>query len=146
MNKMTLVTPCKQSHEELIFRELSHRCLWTNGHPLVKHKQTFDWLIELITFIYLFIYLATQSLPPSWPTLPQFLIPFFLPLSPRGSSFACQTSPLPGSSSLSRARYHFSHWRHIRYSFSVYLSGALDQLLYAAWLAAQSLWDLRGPC
>jgi hypothetical protein len=38
-----------------------------------------------------------------------------------------------------------SHWGQTRKSSAVYVSGASHQLVYAAWLVAQSLRDVRGP-
>jgi len=71
---------------------------------------------------YYFQFCTLQSLPPSWSTFPQFLIPFLSPMS----SSRCphpptwQASPFPGSSSLSRVKLVFSHWGQF---FVVYMSG-----------------------
>ena len=54
-----------------------------------------------------------------------------------------QTSPLPGASGLSQVRCIFSHWGQTRQTSAVYASGASYQLVYAAWLVAQCLRDLR---
>jgi len=40
----------------------------------------------------------------------------------------------------------FSHWGRVKQSSAVYMSGALDQLVYVAWLVAQCVRDLSGPC
>lgn len=48
-----------------------------------------------------------------------------------------QTSPLPGSSLLSRVRCIFSHWAQTQQSSSVYMLGASYQLVFATWLVAQ---------
>jgi hypothetical protein len=59
--------------------------------------------------IILFDYIPAIA-PPLWSPLPQFFIPFLLPLAFKGcSSYPLQTSLFPGASSLSRIRHFFSH-------------------------------------
>jgi hypothetical protein len=54
-----------------------------------------------------------------------------------------QASLFSGASSLSRVRCIFSHWGQTRPCSAIYVFRALYQLVYAAWLVAQCLRDLR---
>ena len=53
--------------------------------------------------------------------------------------------PIPWGLSLSRVRWGLYHWDQTRQSSDVYVSGASYQVVYAAWLVAQCLRDVRGP-
>jgi hypothetical protein len=55
------------------------------------------------------------------------------------------TLRLPGTSSLLRVRCIFSDRVQTQQSSAVHVLGASYQLVYAAWLVAQCLRDLRGP-
>jgi hypothetical protein len=53
--------------------------------------------------------------------------------------------PTPWGSSLLRVGCIFSHWGQTIQSSALYVLGTSYQLVYAAWLVAQCLRDLRGP-
>lgn len=74
------------------------------------------------------------SLPVHFPTVP----PHPTPPHPDRPSL------LSGFSSLMRVRCVFFYWDQTSQSSAVYVLGALYQLMYAAWLVAQNLRDLRG--
>jgi hypothetical protein len=59
-------------------------------------------LFYFILFYFILFYFTVLSLSPSQITLPQFLISFLLPLSPRGCLPPCQASSLLGVSILLR--------------------------------------------
>ena len=54
-------------------------------------------------------------------------------------------SSLPGASQLWRVLCIFSDWTHTRQPSAIYALRAPYQLVYAAWLVAQCLRDLRDP-
>ena len=79
-----------------------------------------------------------HDIPPPHPTL------ISKRMSPSNLPPLHQTYPLPGASKLLRVRCISSDRVHTPKPSAVYVLGPLYQLMYAAWLVAQCLRDLRG--
>jgi hypothetical protein len=124
----------------------------THTHTYVYiYTHTYIFIhMHMYTYIHTHIHTHTLSLTyicfyfftPSWSALPQFLIPFIPPSLSLQEDVPPnhQASRLPGALSLSRVRRD-----QTRQSSAVYVLGASYQLVYAAWLVAQCLRDLRAP-
>jgi hypothetical protein len=104
-----------------------------------------------MSFFIFNLFIQSQSLLPSFSALQEFLIPFLIPCLQENvpihphTPTTHQASPFPGASSLLRVRCIFSYWGETRQASGVYVSEASDKLVYAVWLVAQCLRDLRGP-
>ena len=108
------------------------------------------WTWILFYYYFLLILFYSPIITPLLVCLPTGPHPIPSPpclqdVSPSTHQTPCQASPLPRDPSLLRVRYVFSHWGQNRQPSAVYVSATLGQLLYAAWLMAQFLRDLRGP-
>ena len=95
----------------------------------------------------LFVYFILQILfpflcPPSYCSTSQTSISTWMPLPQHTQHL---TSKLPGASSLLRVRWIISEWTQTQKSSAVYVLVASYQLVYAACLVVQCLWDHRGP-
>jgi hypothetical protein len=101
-------------------------------------------IIIIINYYQYYLYFCSSVVahflvPP--PTVPHFISPTRFAPSPTHCS---QDYQLYGASSLFRVRCFFS-WTQTCQSYAVYVLGASHQLVYAAWLVAQCLQDLRVP-
>jgi hypothetical protein len=116
----------------ILLNSLSYKKIWKLELAVVVH---IFFLIYFFTLHILFLPPLVHSLTVPHP------IPPPQPLSPCGCHHPQShlTSKLPGASSLLRARYIISEWTQTWQSSTVYVLGALCQLVYAACLVVQCL-------
>ena len=142
--KTPLMLPVNLSQLTLFLSD-RNPSLWTHSRGFSCYTMFTSFDLHILLTINFF---TVPSLPISLSFFAQFLIPFTLPLismkmSPYPTPHTMPGLPIPGVSSLLSIKHIFSHWHHTRQSSDVYVSRALDQLMYAACLVAQCLRDLK---